>query len=45
MSLEMSEHHDIPELTDAEKIRVRAMVSDMTEMSAGLAPEPPRQRT
>ena len=32
----MSEHHDIPELTDAEKIRVRAMVSDMTEMAAGL---------
>jgi hypothetical protein len=32
----MSEDHDIPELTDAEKIRVRAMVSDMTEMAAGL---------
>jgi hypothetical protein len=32
----MSEHHDIPELTDTEKIRVRAMVSDMTEMAAGL---------
>jgi hypothetical protein len=32
----MSEHHDIPELTPAEKIRVRAMVSDMTEMAAGL---------
>jgi hypothetical protein len=32
----MSEHNDIPELTDAEKIRVRAMVSDMTEMAAGL---------
>lgn len=32
----MSEDHDIPELTDAEKIRVRAMVSDMTELAAGL---------
>ena len=32
----MSEHHDIPELTPAEQIRVRAMVSDMTEMAAGL---------
>jgi len=32
----MSEDHDIPELADAEKIRVRAMVSDMTEMAAGL---------
>jgi hypothetical protein len=32
----MSEDHDIPELTDAENIRVRAMVSDMTEMAAGL---------
>jgi hypothetical protein len=32
----MSEHRDIPELTPAEKIRVRAMVSDMTEMAAGL---------
>ncbi|ORB62780.1 hypothetical protein [Mycolicibacterium tusciae] len=32
----MSEHHDIPELTPAERIRVRAMVSDMTEMAAGL---------
>jgi hypothetical protein len=32
----MSEDHDNPELTDAEKIRVRAMVSDMTEMAAGL---------
>lgn len=32
----MSESHDIPELADAEKIRVRAMVSDMTEMAAGL---------
>jgi hypothetical protein len=32
----MSEHHDIPELTDAERIRVRAMASDMTEMAAGL---------
>jgi len=31
----MSEEHDIPEL-DAEKIRVWAMVSDMTEMAAGL---------
>ncbi len=31
----MSEDRDIPELTDAEKIRVRAMVSDMTEMAAG----------
>lgn len=32
----MSEDRDFPELTDAEKIRVRAMVSDMTEMAAGL---------
>jgi hypothetical protein len=32
----MSEDHDIPELTDAEKIRVWAMVSDMAEMAAGL---------
>lgn len=32
----MSEHHDIPELTPAEKIRVRAMGSDTTEMVAGL---------
>ncbi len=32
----MSEDRDIPELTDAEKIRVRATVSDMTEMAAGL---------
>ena len=32
----MSERHDIPELTEMEKIRVRAMVSDMTEMAAGL---------
>jgi hypothetical protein len=32
----MSEDQDIPELTPAEKIRVRAMVSDMTEMAAGL---------
>lgn len=32
----MSENHDIPALTDAERIRVQAMVSDMTEMAAGL---------
>jgi hypothetical protein len=32
----MSEHRDIPELTEAEQIRVRAMVSDMTEMASGL---------
>jgi hypothetical protein len=32
----MSEDNDIPELTPAEQIRVRAMVSDMTEMAAGL---------
>ncbi|WP_102146082.1 hypothetical protein [Mycobacterium hubeiense] len=32
----MSEHHDIPELTPAEQIRVRAMVSDMTEVASGL---------
>lgn len=36
MYLYMSEHHDIPELTPAEQMRVRAMVSDMTEMVAGL---------
>jgi hypothetical protein len=36
MYLQMSESHDIPELTPAERIRVRAMVSDMTEMAAGL---------
>jgi hypothetical protein len=33
----MSEHNgDIPELTDAQKIRLRATVSDITEMSTGL---------
>jgi len=32
----MSEHHDTPELTPAEKIRVQAMASNMTEMAAGL---------
>jgi hypothetical protein len=32
----MSEDHDIPGLTDADKIRLRAMMSDLTEMAAGL---------
>lgn len=32
----MSEHQDIPALTPAERIRVRAMMSDTTEMAAGL---------
>lgn len=33
----MSEHNgDSPELSDAEKIRLRAAVSDITEMSIGL---------
>jgi hypothetical protein len=32
----MSAHDPIPELSDAQKIRVRATVSDLTAISAGL---------